>query len=99
MSSTLLILAVALITFTSRAVFMLRPVAAERVKESGFLNAFPVALFVAIATIGLAAPEGTIAVGPSLAAGLGGLVWLVRKSILAVVIAGVAAYWLVRLIT
>jgi branched-subunit amino acid transport protein len=97
-NNTLLILVVALITFASRAVFMFRPVAAERVKESPFLNAFPVALFVAIAAIGLAAPDGALTAGPSLAAGLGALVWLWRKSILAVVIAGMAAFWLARLL-
>ncbi len=100
MSNTLLIVIVAAITFASRVVFMAKPLPAQRVKESPFLNAFPVALFVAIATVGLAAPAGTIAMTVTLWAGLGGIAGalLFRRSILAVVAVGMAAYWLARLV-
>ena len=99
MSHITLIVLAAVITFASRLSFMLRPPPQARVKESRFLEVFPTALFVALAVTGLVAPEGTLDFGPALAAGFGGLVgaFLFKRSILGVVGAGLAGYWIARL--
>ena len=99
MTNTALILLVAVITFTSRAVFLVFPLKSERVRDSAFLASFPVALFVTIASVGLAAPEGFLEISPSLWAGVGGLIGaaLFRRSILGVVVVGVVGYWVARL--
>jgi branched-subunit amino acid transport protein len=99
-SNTTLIVVVALITFASRATFLLRPAQSEALSNSRFLSAFPVALFVAIATTGLAAPGGSIAVTPTLWAGVGGIIGalLFRRSVTAVLLVGFGVYWLARLL-
>lgn len=99
MAELLLIVAMAAITFASRASYLLRgrrPAAEGR--ASPFLDAFPLSLFVALATVGLAAPHGRLALGPSLAAAAGGVVGAVvgRRAIVAVVVGGALAYWLAR---
>lgn len=101
MTNTLLIVAAATITFASRAFFLVKSVNSDKVRDSAFLDAFPLALFMVIATVGLAAPEGSIGITPALWAGLGGAAagYLFKKSILAVVIVGFAVYWLVRVLT
>jgi branched-subunit amino acid transport protein len=95
-----LIVLVAVITFASRLSFMVRPLPGTRVKESRFLEVFPTALFVAVAVNGFVAPRGTFDFGPALAAGFGGVVgvFLFKRSILGVVGAGLAGYWIARLI-
>ncbi|HUO45412.1 MAG TPA: AzlD domain-containing protein [Acidimicrobiia bacterium] len=99
MSYTPLILLVAIITFSSRAMFLVFPLKSARVRDSAFLASFPVALFVTIATVGIAAPEGVLDVSPSLWAGVGGILGAVlfRRSILGVVVVGVVGYWVARL--
>ncbi|MGH8927170.1 MAG: AzlD domain-containing protein [Acidimicrobiia bacterium] len=98
MSHLLLIVVAAIITFASRAAFMLRPVPAEKASKSRFLEVFPVALFVAIAVNGFAAAQGQLAPSPALAAALGGMVGaaVFKRSILGVVIVGMAGYWIAR---
>ena len=98
MSHFTLIVLAAVITFGSRLSFMLRPL--PEVRESRFLEVFPIALFVALAVNGFVAPEGTLDIGPALAAGFGGVAgaFLFKRSILGVVGAGLVGYWLARLI-
>ncbi len=50
--------AVALITFASRAAFMVKPRTVR--SDSGPVAVFPLALFVGLATIGAVAPEGSL---------------------------------------
>lgn len=91
-----LVLAVTALTFASRILFF----RSSSIRLGRFFDVFPVALFVAIATSDLIAPEGQLATTPYLAAlvggGLAGL--LLRRSMLAVVGGGLAAYWLTRLL-
>jgi branched-subunit amino acid transport protein len=100
MSTFALIVAMTVITFASRLSFMLRPVTSVKVKNSSFLDVFPVALFVVLAVVGLAAPDGELEVTPALMAGVGGVAgaFLFKRSLLAIVLAGAAAYWLARLL-
>lgn len=100
MSHVVLIVVAAVITFASRLSFMLRPLPDARVKESRFLEVFPTALFVALAVNGFVAPEGTLDLGPAVAAGIGGVAGasIFRRSILGVVGVGLVGYWVARLI-
>lgn len=100
MSHLVLIVLAAVITFASRLSFMLRPLPDARVKESRFLEVFPTALFVALAVNGFVAPDGTLDLGPALAAGIGGVIgaFLFKRSILGVVGVGLIGYWVARLI-
>lgn len=98
MNDLTLILVVAAITFGSRVVFLARR---RRVPEGivgRFLEVFPLALFIALATSGLAAPEGAPAATPALAGAVGGVVGaaLTRRSLVGTILLGAAAYWLVR---
>lgn len=100
MSDLLLVLAVAVITFASRASFLVwRPRNPDRSTRT-FLELFPVGLFVSLATIGLVAPGGTLTFSPALAGGAGGVLGAVlgRRSLLATVVGGLAGYWLARLL-
>lgn len=99
MSTFALIVAMALITLSSRLSFMLRPVTSQRLKENRFLEVFPVALFVTLAVAGFA-PEGEVSVTPSVIAGLGGMAGaaLFKRSMLGVVLVGAVAYLLARLL-
>jgi len=100
MSHLLLIVIAAAITFASRASFMLRPLPAAKVKESRFLEVFPMALFVALAVNGFAAPGGSLDVTPALAAGIGGMAGVVvfKRSILGAIAVGLVGYWIARLV-
>lgn len=101
MSHLVMIILMAMITFATRISFLLRPVPAERLRESKFLEVFPGALFVALAANGLLAPDGRLSVTPALAAGVGGIIGaiLLKRSILGIVVCGLAGYWIVRLAT
>jgi branched-subunit amino acid transport protein len=100
-SDLTLILVVAAITFGSRVVFLAR----RRDVQSGvigrFLEIFPLALFIALATNGLVAPEGSPAVSPALGGAAGGVVGaaVTRRSLVGTIVIGAAAYWLVRWLT
>jgi branched-subunit amino acid transport protein len=65
-----------------------------------FLDLFPLALFIAIATSGLLAPDGTPAVTPGLAAAAGGVIgaMLFKRSLVAVLAVGAALFYLTRLL-
>lgn len=101
MSHLVMIIVMALITFASRISFLWRPLPAERIRENKFLDVYPVALFVALAANGLLAPEGRLDITPAMAAGVGGIAGaiLFKRSILGVVVCGLAGYWIARLAT
>jgi branched-subunit amino acid transport protein len=94
MNQVLLVLAAAAVTFASRVTFLV----VERKPPGGFvarfLALFPLTLFVALATAGLAAPDGEVAATPALAAAGGAIVGalVTRRSLLGVLAFGVAAY-------
>lgn len=101
MSDLSIVIAMAVITYSSRAVFLLRPRPVPEGTVGRFLEVFPLALFVALATIGLGAPDGDPAVTIALAAAGGGLVGAIatKRSLPGVVILGGAAWWLARALT
>jgi len=101
MNDLVLILAVAAITYASRVVFLIRPRPAPKGRAGRFLEVFPLALFIAIATNGLAAPEGTPAVGSGLAAAFGGILGaiLFRRSLWGVLGMGALSFYVTRAIT
>lgn len=98
MSHLALVVAAAAVTFATRVVFLARPGRRPRGAWARFLDVFPLALFVSLATVGLAAPEGSVAVTPALAAAGGGVLGaaLTRRSLLGVLLVGAAAYWIAR---
>jgi len=95
-----LILVVAVITFGSRVVFLARRRPVPEGIVGRFLEVFPLALFIALATTGLAAPEGSVAVTPALGGAVGGVIGaaVTRRSLVGTIVIGAAAYWLVRLL-
>lgn len=101
MSDLILVLAMAAITYASRVTFLVRPRTVPDGFASRFLERFPLALFVAIAAIGLAAPEGELEVTIALVAGAGGVLGglITRRSLLGIIGIGMAAWWLARLAT
>ena len=99
MSDLALIGAVALVTFASRASYLVRR-GRPNPPKGAFLDVFPAALFAALAVVGLAAPAGQLDVTPSLAAGAGGIIGAVatNRSLIGTMLFGLAAYWLARLV-
>lgn len=98
MNDLTLILVVAAITFGSRVVFLARRRPVPEGIVGRFLEVFPLALFIALATSGLAAPEGAPAATPALGGAVGGVVGaaVTRRSLVGTILFGAAAYWLVR---
>lgn len=98
MSHLALVVVAAAVTFATRAAFLVRPGRAPRGAWARFLDVFPLALFVSLATVGLAAPEGRVALTPALAAAGGGVLGalLARRSLFGVLLLGAAAYWIAR---
>jgi branched-subunit amino acid transport protein len=98
MSDFALVLGVAAITFTTRVAFLLKPRSAPGGQVGKFLELFPLALFIAIATNGLAAPAGTPELTANIAAAVGGLVGgiVFRRSLWGVVGVGAACFYLAR---
>lgn len=98
MSDVILILVVAAITFGSRVVFLARRRDVPEGLIGRFLEIFPLALFIALATSGLVAPEGSPAVTPALGGAVGGIVGaaITRRSLVGTIVIGAAVYWLVR---
>ena len=96
------VVVVAVVTYLCRASFVVLPGLSE---PSGlwarFLDSFPLALFVSLATIGFVAPEGIPEVTPGLAAAVGGVVGaaVTRRSLIGTIVIGAAAYWVVRLLS
>lgn len=98
MNDLLLVLAVAVITYATRLAFLLRPRQVPEGALGRFLDVFPLALFIVIATTGLAAPSGSPAVTPGLAAAAGGAAGgvLFRRNLWGVLIVGALAFYLTR---
>lgn len=98
MSDLILVLAVAAITYATRLAFLLRPRPVPDGALGRFLEVFPLALFIVIATSGLAAPEGDPAVTPALAAAAGGVIGgvLFRRNLWGVLLVGALTFYLVR---
>lgn len=101
MSDVVLVVLVALITYASRLSFMLRPRPAPGGALGRFLDVFPLALFMAIAATGLAAPNGSPEISPALAAALGGVLGAVvfRRNLWGVLVVGASFYYLTRTLT
>jgi branched-subunit amino acid transport protein len=95
-----LIVLVAIITFASRLAFLARRRPVPEGLIGRFLEVFPLALFVALATSGLAAPEGSLAVTPALGGAAGGIIGalVTRRSLIGTILIGAAVYWLTRLV-
>jgi len=100
-SDVVLVVLVALITYASRLSFMLRPRPAPGGAPGRFLDVFPLALFMAIAATGLAAPNGSPEISPALAAALGGVLGAVvfRRNLWGVLVVGASFYYLTRTLT
>lgn len=98
MSDLALVLGVAAITFGTRVVFLLRPRAAPGGRVGRFLEVFPLALFIAIATNGLTAPAGTPELTAHLAAAIGGVVGgiVFRRSLWGVLGLGAVCFYVAR---
>lgn len=98
MNDLTLIMVVAAITFGSRVVFLARQRPVPEGIVGRFLEVFPLALFIALATSGLAAPEGAPAATPALGGAVGGVVGaaVTRRSLVGTILFGASAYWLVR---
>lgn len=98
MSDLSVVLAMAAVTYGCRVVFLARPGRPPVGRLAVFLERFPLALFVALATATLLVPgglsdpvSGYAALGGALGGGL-----LTRRSLPGVLAGGVAAYWVAR---
>ncbi|MDH3259444.1 MAG: AzlD domain-containing protein [Acidimicrobiia bacterium] len=100
MNDLALIVLVAIVTFGSRVAFLARRRPVPEGLLGRFLEVFPLALFVALATSGLVAPEGSLAVTPALGGAAGGVVGAVatRRSLVGTILLGAAGYWLTRVL-
>ncbi|HLF62068.1 MAG TPA: AzlD domain-containing protein [Acidimicrobiia bacterium] len=100
MNDLALVMGVAAITFASRVVFLLKPRSAPGGRVGRFLEVFPLALFIAIATSGLVAPWGSPELKANLAGAVGGVVGGVvfRRSLWGVLGVGAACFYLARAI-
>ncbi|HEY5889881.1 MAG TPA: AzlD domain-containing protein [Acidimicrobiia bacterium] len=98
MTDLFLVLGVAAITYGSRVALMTTRWTVPGGWIGRFLDVFPLALFIAIATSGLLAPDGTPAVTPGLAAAAGGVLGAVlfKRSLVGVLAIGAAAFYLTR---
>jgi len=97
-SDLLLIVAMGVITYGSRVVFLANPGAPPSGVARRFLDRFPLALFVALAASILVVPASEVdaRLGWAAIAGavLGG--WATKRSLYGVVGPAFAAYWLAR---
>lgn len=100
MSDMLLVVAIAVVTFSSRVVFLARHGSPPGGLAARFLDRFPLALFVALAASILVVPDpefdarlGWAAIAGAVAGGVLG-----KRSLYAVVGGGFAAYWIARLL-
>lgn len=101
MSDLTLILLVAAVTFGSRVVFLAKRGPLPEGLVGRFLEVFPLALFIALATTGLAAPDGVLAVTPAVGGAVGGVVGAIvtRRSLVGTILIGAAGYWLARVLS
>ncbi len=100
MSDLILVLAVAVITYSSRVVFLARSGRAPGGRLGRFLDRFPLALFVSLAATTLLVPGsgvdpvlGYAALGGGVVGGLA-----TRRSLIGVLVVGEVAYWVARLV-
>ena len=94
-----LFVAVAAITYGSRVVFMVRPRGIGGTANAGAISAFPLALFVSLATLGALAPSGEFEFDLAVvsAVGVATTAALTRKvGLLAVMGSGFAVFWVIR---
>ncbi len=100
MSDFLLIVAMAVITYGSRVVFLANPGSPPSGIVRRFLDRFPLALFVALAASILVVPGSEVDAVPGWAAVVGAVAggWLTRRSLYGVIGIGFAAYWLARVL-
>ena len=98
MSDLGLVLAVAVITYATRLAFLVRPKQVPEGPLGRLLEVFPLALFIVIATSGLAAPAGEPDVTPALAAAVGGAAGgiLFRRNLWGVLGVGAIFFYLTR---
>lgn len=98
MSELALVAAVAGITYASRVLFLLQPRVMPPGRLSRFLEMFPLALFLAIATSALRGGEGSGEVATGLVAAVGGILGAVlfRRSLLGILVVGASAFYLSR---
>ena len=98
MTDLLVVLAMAAVTYGCRVLFLARPGRPPTGRLALFLERFPLALFVALATATLLVPGELSDPVPGYAAlggGTGGAL-LTRRSLSGTLVGGVAAYWLAR---
>ncbi len=100
MSDMWLVVAMGAITYGSRVVLLARSGQALEGRIEVFLERFPLALFIALATATLLVPDadvepalGYVAFGGAVAGGIA-----TRRSLLGVLIIGGVAYWMARLV-
>ena len=100
MSDVTLVLAMAAITYGSRAVFLVRPGNAPGGWLGGFLRRFPLALFLSLAAATILVPDSSVPPDLGYAAFGGAVAGAVafRRSLPGVLIAGGGVYWAARLI-
>jgi branched-subunit amino acid transport protein len=100
MSDLMVVAAMAAITYGSRVVFLARSGEPPAGRVAAFLDRFPLALFISLATATLLVPDADVdpVLGYAAFAGAvaGGL--LGRRSLAAVLVVGGTAYWVARLI-
>jgi branched-subunit amino acid transport protein len=89
------------ITYGSRVVLLARSGQAVEGRIDAFLERFPLALFIALATATLLVPDADVepALGYAAFAGAVAGSILIRRSLGGVLMIGGAAYWMARLIT
>jgi branched-subunit amino acid transport protein len=100
MTDLLVVLGMAAVTYGCRAMFLARPGRPPGGRVALFLERFPPALFVSLAATTLLVPGGLADPGPGYAA-LGGALagaLATRRSLAGVLLGGLAAYWLARLL-
>ncbi|HEY7704949.1 MAG TPA: AzlD domain-containing protein [Acidimicrobiia bacterium] len=96
MSDVALVIAAGAITFASRAAFLIKPRAAWGGRVGRFLDIFPLALFVAIATSEFtSAPGSPVAIAAAIGGGVAGAM-LFRRSLWGVLGLGAVAFYLAR---
>lgn len=99
MEATLIILGMALVTFLVR--FSMIALLSRELPPllARWLHYIPVAIFTALVVPGLVAPRGEAQAGPELGAGLIGLLIAHRsRQVLPTILAGIATYWLLRVL-
>lgn len=98
MSDLILVLVVAAITYATRLAFLIRPRPVPAGALGRFLEVFPLALFVVIASSGVVAPNGSPEVTPALAGAAGGIVGgiLFRRKLWGVLGLGAVVFYLIR---